>query len=61
VYPSLTESGRVRADFVFDAKYDLPRDFYIQLGLTVNYDNKPVEGAEDRDYVFQTTFGWKWN
>jgi hypothetical protein len=61
VYPSLTESDRIRADFVFDTKYDLPRDFYIQLGVTVNYDNKPVEGAQDTDYVFQTTFGWKWN
>jgi hypothetical protein len=60
-YPSLTESDRIRGDFVFDAKYDLPRDFYIQLGLTVNYDNKPVEGAPDTDYVLQTTFGWKWN
>jgi len=60
-YPSLTESDRIRADFVFDAKYDLPKDFYIQLGLTVNYDNKPVEGAVDTDYVIQTTFGWKWN
>lgn len=60
-YPSLTESGRVRADFVFDFKYDLPLDFFIQLGLTVNFDNKPVEGTPDTDYVFQTTFGWSWN
>jgi hypothetical protein len=60
-YPSITESGRLRADFVFDFKYDLPLDFYVQLGLTVNYDNHPVEGAPDTDYVFQTTFGWKWN
>ena len=60
-YPSLTESDRFRGDFVFDAKYDLPKDFYIQVGLTVNYDNKPVEGAPETDYVFQTTFGWTWN
>jgi hypothetical protein len=60
-YPSLTESDRFRGDFTFDAKYDLPRDFYIQFGITVNYDNKPVEGAPDTDYVLQTTFGWKWN
>jgi hypothetical protein len=59
-YPSLTESGRIRADYVLDTKYDLPLDFYVQLGLTVNYDNKPVEGAPDTDYVFQTTFGWSW-
>jgi len=60
-YPSLTESGRMRADFTFDTKYDLPMDFFIQLGFTLNYDNRPVEGAPEADYVFQTTFGWTWN
>lgn len=60
-YPSLTESGRFRADFTFDMKYDLPYDFYIQLGYTLNYDNRPVEGAPEGDYVFQTTFGWSWD
>lgn len=59
-YPSITERGRIRADFNFDTKYDLPLDFFVQLGVTVNYDNKPVEGAPETDYVFQTTFGWKW-
>ena len=59
VYPSFTESGRVRADFKFDLKYDLPLDFYIRLGYTLNYDNKPVEGATESDYVLQTSFGWE--
>lgn len=60
-YPSLTDSGRMRADFQFDAKYDLPLEFFIQLGVTVNYDNRPTEGAPETDYIFQTTFGWSWN
>lgn len=59
-YPSITESGRWRADFVFDTKYDLPRDFYIKLGFTLNFDNQPVEGAPDSDYVFSTGLGWEW-
>jgi Protein of unknown function, DUF481 len=59
-YPSLTESGRFRADFNFDMKYDLPYDFFVQLGMTYNYDNRPVEGAPEGDYIFQTTFGWSW-
>lgn len=59
VYPSLTESGRVRADFKFDIKYDLPLEFYIRFGYTLNYDNKPVEGAAESDYVLQTSFGWE--
>jgi len=58
-YPSLTETGRFRADFKFDLKYDLPWDFYIKTGATYNYDNQPVEGATDGDYVLQTSFGWE--
>lgn len=61
LYPSFSQSGRYRFDFNFDMKYDLPLDFYIRLGLSYNYDNKPVEGAADSDYVFTTSFGWEWN
>jgi hypothetical protein len=59
-YPSMTEEGRIRVDFNFDIKYDLPLDFYIKLGTTVNYDNRPVEGAADLDYVIQSGIGWEW-
>lgn len=57
-YPSLTESGRWRFDYNLDVKYDLPLDFYINFGITLNYDNKPVKSGSETDYVFQTTFGW---
>lgn len=57
-YPSLTESGRFRSDIKFDMKYDLPLDFYIRLGFTLNYDNQPVAGAVKSDYVLQTSIGW---
>ena len=59
VYPSITESKRWRIDYNFDTKYDLPLDFYIKLGFTLNFDNQPVEGASKTDYVFQTSFGWE--
>ncbi len=59
VYPSITVKGRIRSDFKFDFKYDLPLDFYIKLGFTNNYDNKPIAGASKNDYVIQTTFGWE--
>ncbi len=59
-YPGITERGRWRIDFNFDTKYDLPLDFYISVGLTINYDNQPVEGATAADYVFTTGFGWSW-
>lgn len=58
-YPSLTEKGRFRTDFSFDLKYEFPLDFFINLGFTLNYDNMPVEGASESDYVLQTTFGWE--
>ncbi len=59
IFPSFTESGRVRSDFKFDLTYDLPLEIYFKIGYTLNYDNKPVEGASETDYVFQTTVGWE--
>ncbi len=61
-YPSLTESGRLRSDMNVDLKYEMPfdDDFYIKIGTTVNYDNRPVAGASEMDYVFHTGFGWEW-
>jgi len=59
VYPSITEGGRVRVNFRLDANYDLPLDFYIRFGYSLNYDNKPLEGASGTDYVIQTAFGWE--
>ncbi|MGJ5643394.1 DUF481 domain-containing protein [Formosa sp. S-31] len=58
-YPSLTEKDRVRTDLNLNVKYDLPLDFFVQVGLTHNYDSKPVQGASTVDYVFQTTIGWE--
>lgn len=59
VFKNLNDNKRYRADFKFDMKYDLPLDFYIKLGYTVNYDTEPTKGASKSDYVLQTTFGWE--
>ena len=58
-FPSFTESGRWRFDFNLDTKYDLPLEFYIKLGLSLNYDSRPPSGS-DLDYVLYTGFGWEW-
>tara|TARA_B100000780_G_C21094073_1_gene441113 strand:- start:589 stop:1635 length:1047 start_codon:yes stop_codon:yes gene_type:complete len=58
-YPSFTESGRHRIDYRFDISYDLPLDFYIKASITLNYDNQPIEGASESDYVIVTGFGWE--
>ncbi len=60
VYPGITEKGRWRSDLNCDVKYDLPFDFYIKIGFTINYDNRPAEGASEADYVIQTGLGWEW-
>lgn len=59
VYPNLTESGRWRVDFKLDSKYDLPKDFYIKFGITVNYDNRPAEVGKETDYVYVFAVGWE--
>jgi hypothetical protein len=61
-YPGITEAGRWRADFNFDARYEMPfdDDFYIKLGVTVNYDNMPAGNSSETDYVLHTGFGWSW-
>lgn len=58
-YPSITEQGRFRTDFKFDMKYDLPFDFYIRMGLSLNYDNQPAEGSPETDYIISTGLGWE--
>lgn len=60
-YPSLSERGRVRVDYDLTFKYDLPFDFYIKMGYTINFDNQPVIVGNDYDYIFTSGFGWKFN
>tara|TARA_R110002050_G_scaffold204327_1_gene339586 strand:- start:73040 stop:74047 length:1008 start_codon:yes stop_codon:yes gene_type:complete len=59
-YPGITEKGRFRTDVNVDLKYDLPLDFYVKSGITVNYDNQPTTGASNVDYVFNSGIGWEW-
>jgi len=60
-YPSLSEKGRVRADYDLTLKYDLPLDFYIKLGFTLNFDNQPAIEGNDFDYIFNSGFGCKFD
>ena len=59
-YPGLTATERLRVDSNFDLKYDLPLDFYIKLGIVINYDNRPADDAPELDYLFHTGIGWEW-
>jgi len=59
-YPGISAPDRWRTDAKLDLKYDLPLDFYIKLGLSFNYDNRPADNASETDYLFQTGIGWEW-
>lgn len=59
VYGSLTESNRWRSDFKLNLKYDLPLDFYIKPGFSLNYDNRPAVKGNETDYVFTFAIGWE--
>jgi hypothetical protein len=58
-YPSLSQKGRNRINFKFDAKVDLPLDFYIGGNISLNFDSKPTESASRLDYVINNSVGWK--
>lgn len=59
LHPSLSESKRYRIDYDLKFKIDLPYDFYIKLGFTLNYDNQPAVLGADTDYVFTSGIGWE--
>jgi hypothetical protein len=60
VYSDVTEKNHWRSDVGLDFKYDMPLDFYVKTGFTLNFDNKPVETGTKTDYVLNIGFGWSW-
>ncbi len=60
VYPSLTESGRVRADFDISYRQDLFEDFYLRFSFYDQYDSQPPEGASNNDFGTTIAIGWDW-
>jgi hypothetical protein len=59
VFPSLTVSGRVRAQATVSLRYELVEDFFTELTLSESFDNKPQSvGAEKNDYAITTSIGY---
>jgi putative salt-induced outer membrane protein YdiY len=57
--PSLTQSGRVRAEADLRAKYEFVDDLYFELKVYGSYDSKPPsEDAESTDYGVVTSLGY---
>jgi len=58
VYPSLSESGRVRSAFDASYRQDLFGDLYFRLSFYHQYDSEPPPAASDVDYGTTLAVGW---
>ena len=59
VFPSLTESGRVRGQLSTKLRQELFNNFFWGLTLYTTSDNEPPEGAISKnDYGLITSVGW---
>ncbi len=57
--PSLTQSGRYRAEGDLRAKYEFVNDLYFELKLYGSYDSKPpLADSEQSDYGLTTSLGY---
>ena len=63
VFPSLTESGRFRAEFRFRYEQEIVTDFIIVLSGWYSYDSKAPTGSagtvSQDDYGLVTSLGWE--
>ena len=59
VYPSLTDTGRVRVSSDSDMHIELVKDFYWDFHLYENFDSRPPVHAPRNDLGITTGFGWK--
>ncbi len=60
-YPSLTVKGRLRANYDFTLKYDLPLDLYIKTEFALDFDNQPAILGNKYDYILTFGVGWDIN
>jgi hypothetical protein len=59
VFPSLTESGRIRAEADVDWRVELVEDFFFDLSFYGSYDSKAdPEAASNVDYGVITSLGY---
>lgn len=59
VYPSLTESGRVRSQVDTSLRQELVKDFFLDFTGIYSFDSKPPnEEASSDDYTISAGLGW---
>jgi putative salt-induced outer membrane protein YdiY len=59
VYPSLTDTGRVRLSTQSNAQIEVVRDFFWNFNLYENFDSRPPINAPRNDVGVTTGLGWK--
>lgn len=58
-YPSLTESGRTRAQFDANLRWEMVKDLFWDLSYYNTFDNDSPSGSEtSNDYGVVTSIGW---
>jgi hypothetical protein len=57
VFPSITESGRIRINSDITLRNELWRDFFWDLSFYSSYDNQPASDAAKSDYGIITSLG----
>ncbi len=59
LFPSLTESGRVRSEGKVSSRWEIVKDLYFEISMYGSYDNQPGEtAASDYDYGTTTSLGY---
>lgn len=60
LFPNLTDTGRVRAEFDVKLKWEIVEDLFWQLSFYDSYDSDPViVDAEKNDYGINMSLGWE--
>jgi len=58
IFPSLTESGRVRGSLDFALRRELIEDLFVEISVYDSYDSDPPEEGENNDYGIVTSLGY---
>jgi len=59
VFPSITESGRTRAQVDINLRWEMISDLFWELNYYNKYDSDPLSGGENNsDYGVVTSLGW---
>ena len=59
LYPSITESGRLRSDLSLRLSWEMIKDLTWDISGWASYDNKS-DSSIDLDYALTTGIGWKY-